>query len=115
MAPAPGIDEEERLAVGVEGHEDRSWGVGDERVAETDLRRAGLGAAAGVGSGDEADVGAVNLAQGDQMLGIESRSRAPALAHGPGVGTVAGGAEADVPIRHAHARDAPRQCMGDSR
>jgi hypothetical protein len=49
--PGAGIDDQHRLAVGVQGHEHRAYLVRRKRITEPDLRRSGLGALSGVGPG----------------------------------------------------------------
>jgi hypothetical protein len=96
--PGAGIDDQHRLAVGMQGHQHRTNLVRDQRIAEPDLSRTRRGAMSSVPLCGDADIPAVNLTQRHEVLRYEAHCGTPTLAHRPGVFPITGRTEPNVAI-----------------
>jgi hypothetical protein len=67
-----GIDDQHRLAVGMQGHQHRAALVRHQCIAESDLNRSRSGAVSGVRLRGEVDIPSVNLTQRDQVFRFET-------------------------------------------
>jgi len=101
------VNDQHRLAVGMQGHQHWADLVRHQCIAESDLNRSRPGAVSGVRSRGDPDVTSVNLTQRNKMLRYKLQRGAPMLAHRPGVVPVTRCTEPDVAMSTAQTLDAP--------
>jgi hypothetical protein len=106
-APGSGVNDQYRLAVGMQGHQHRADLIRYQGIAESNLTRSRFGAISGVRLRRDSDVASVNLAERNKMLRDKIQRGAPTSPHCPGIVPVTGRTESDIAIGATQTLNAP--------
>jgi hypothetical protein len=109
--PGSWVNDQHRLAVGVQGHQHRAALVRHQCIAKPNLSRSWSRAVPGVRLPGEVDIPSMYLTQRDQVFRFETQRGAPMLAHCPGVVPVTRRTEPDVAMRASQTFDTPGQSV----